>query len=122
MYAKILHSKYPDAYRLYATGENPALPTHQPTNQEWENAENEDWRTHKMEHSENPFFSDPNTDQPSELERELQSLNGLKPHAVPTDVMDFLNISDDQKTLHTNNHGENMGLPFEEVIFYSDSE
>jgi hypothetical protein len=126
-YEEQFNSKYPDAYRLYATGENPALPTHQPTNQGWEqqtteNAENEDWRTHKMEHSENPFFSDPNTDQPSELERELQSLNGLEPNAVPTDVMDFLNISDDQKTLNTNIPGENPGLPFEEVIFYSDSE
>jgi hypothetical protein len=75
-----------------------------------------------MEHSENPFFSDPNTDQPSELERELQSLNGLEPNTVPTDVMDFLNISDDQKTLNTNIPGENPGLPFGEVIFYSDSE
>jgi hypothetical protein len=36
--------------------------------------------------------------------------------------MDFLNISDDQKTLNTNIPGENPGLPFEEVIFYSDSE
>ncbi len=74
-----------------------------------------------MEHSENPFFSDTNTDQPSELERELQSLNGLE-QPVPKDVMDFLNITDEQKTIQTSNPGENMGLPFEEVIFYSDSE
>jgi hypothetical protein len=126
-YEEQFNSKYPDAYRLYATGENPALPTDQPTNQEWmqqtaENTESADWRTYKMEHSENPFFSDTNTDQPSELERELQSLNGLEQQPVPTDVMDFLNITDEQKTLQTNTPGENMGLPFEEVIFYSDSE
>jgi hypothetical protein len=119
-YEEQFNSKYPDAYRLYAAGENPALPTNPGLVQQ--TTENADWRTNTMEHSENPFFSDPNTDQPSELERELQSLNELEPQAVPTDVMDFLNISDDQKTLQTNNHSENMGLPFEEVIFYSDSE
>jgi hypothetical protein len=122
-YEEQFNFKYPDAYRLYAAGENPALPTNPGlVQQTTENAENADWRTHTMEHSENPFFSDPNTDQPSELERELQSLNGLEPQTVPTDVMDFLNISDDQKNLQTSNHSENLGLPFEEVIFYSDSE
>ncbi len=119
-YEEQFNSKYPDAYRLYAAGENPALPINQGLVQQ--TTENADWRTTMMEHSENPFFSDPNTDQPSELERELQALNELETKTVPNYVMDFLNISDDQKTLHTGGQSENIGLPFEEVIFYSDSE
>ena len=67
---------------------------------------------------------------PNELERELQQLNEMEIQTIPNDVIGFLNISqdqqqlqsDDQKTLHTGGQSENIGLPFEEVIFYSDSE
>jgi hypothetical protein len=119
-YEQQFNSKYPDAYRLYAAGENPGLPTNQDyTHQATENA---DWRTTTVIDYENTIPSEPNADQPSELEKELQELTEMKTRTIPNDVISFLNISYDQKQLNPGSQSENLELPFEEIIFYSDSD
>jgi hypothetical protein len=82
-------TKYSDNSQLYISGSATAI---------LQNQETTSWR---QTVNQSKLIS-----QPSELERELQQLNEMEIQTIPNDVMGFLNISQDQQQLQSDDHSK----------------
>ncbi len=84
-------TEYLDNSQLYISGSTTAI---------LQNQETTGWRQ-TVNHSK--LIS-----QPSELEWELQQLNEMEIQTIPNDVIGFLNISQDQQQLQSDDHSKKI--------------